>query len=439
MQRLNYSTVKMALNIRQSARTSVATLKARLDNGELAALEVAVKNVTLENLESHYNRFLTAHYELVGEAQEGELGAHEELLTGVENNYTAIRAALVRAIEEVREEERSVSNQSVHQQPLVNELRLGKVNIPKFAGEFHKWIPFRDMYLSLVHGKANLSTAVKYTILMESLTGEARQVIAGFLPTDDNYKSAWDTLMERYDNPRLIVSSLLTVFLGMETLTKETNTTLRRIVDITNETTRSLKALKRPVEHWDDMLVHIIITKLPKNTIIHWEMEQAGTELPKLDELLQFIAARARGLDHMVAYSGEKSATTNNNTVKKSEATAPKSHTSMGARSTRTNAPAAESNGCHRCSGPHMIAYCPELTGVNPLERFERVKGTNLCYNCLTPGHSSNKCLSHQRCRICGKKHHTILCRSQPTNETKQQATQSVTPSTSQASGTNEQ
>lgn len=77
----------MSLNIRQSARTSIATMKARLDNGELGDLEVAMKNVTLENLESHYNLFLAAHFELVGAGEMGELEAHETLFAGVEANY----------------------------------------------------------------------------------------------------------------------------------------------------------------------------------------------------------------------------------------------------------------------------------------------------------------------------------------------------------------
>lgn len=89
-------------------------------------------------------------------------------------------------------------------------------------------------------------------------------------------------------------------------------------------------------------------------------------ELPKLDELLQFIAARARGLDHMVAYSGEKATSTGNNTAKKSDVTTPKSHTSTGARSTRTSGSAADSNGCHLCHGQHGISRCPELTGLPP-------------------------------------------------------------------------
>ena len=33
-----------------------------------------------------------------------------------------------------------------------------------------------------------------------------------------------------------------------------------------------------------------------------------------------------------------------------------------------------------------------------------------LCYNCLTPGHSSKTCRSTKTCRTCGSHHHSSLC-----------------------------
>lgn len=166
-----------------------------------------------------------------------------------------------------------------------------------------------------MHNQPSLTVAAKYTRLMKAVQGEAAQVVAGFLPTDNNYEEAWSTLKSRYDNERLIINSHLTIFLNMEALPKETNTGLRRMVDITKQTTRSLKAMERPVEHWDDILIHVVTSKLPKSTIVDWEKQQKATELPTLDDLLELMESRARGLDHMTAGFVERSnkATVNNN------------------------------------------------------------------------------------------------------------------------------
>ena len=39
-----------------------------------------------------------------------------------------------------------------------------------------------------------------------------------------------------------------------------------------------------------------------------------------------------------------------------------------------------------------------------------------LCYNCLTPGHSSKRCHSTKTCRTCGSHHHSSLCYKASTN-----------------------
>lgn len=284
------------------------------------------------------------------------------------------------------------------------------MTLPEFNGEFHKWL---DM--AMVHEQDNLTVAAKYTRLMKALRGEAKQVVAGFLPTDDNYEEAWTTLKSRYDNDRLIINSHLTIFLNMEALPKETNTGLRRMVDITKQTTRSLKAMKRPVEHWDDILIHILTSKLPKETIVDWEKQQQGEKLPTLEELLKLMEGRARGLDHMTAGLVERSskAVMNTNSSHSKSSTTSKVTGAQGApKPLRSNLASSSKGQCYYCQGSHHVGRCPRLEDLPPAERFEKVKGSNLCYNCLCPGHSTAQCKSGSNCYKCGKRHHTILCRT---------------------------
>ena len=42
--------------------------------------------------------------------------------------------------------------------------------------------------------------------------------------------------------------------------------------------------------------------------------------------------------------------------------------------------------------------------------RKDRVMSLKLCFNCLTPGHSSKTCRSTRTCRTCGLHHHSSLC-----------------------------
>lgn len=394
-------------NIRSVAMAAIDKLYERRLSGVLAAFEVSVQQVMLGNLESHYARFTEAHMDLVGEATPQELEEHNVLFEAVEEKYTLVKAALCGAIEVKQEcSVGSFGTARTAQRGNGNDIRLEKINLPKFSGEFTKWIGFRDMFEAMVHKSTHFSTAAKYTRLVNALQGNAAQVIAGFLPTDDNYEAAWNTLKERYDNDRLIVASHLNTFLGMESLQKETSNGLRRMVDITNETTRSLEALKRPVEHWDDILVHILVSKLPRASIIHWEMEQKGTDLPKLKELLSFLEGRARGLDHMGPSSVEKPSTSNSS-AKKPSTNTPKAHTSTGSNTSKVS-----SGNCYHCQGNHHVGKCPKLEALPAAERFGHLKDSKLCYNCLYPGHSTRGCNSRFRCGKCNGNHHTILCRT---------------------------
>ncbi|KAI5632972.1 putative peptidase (DUF1758) domain-containing protein [Phthorimaea operculella] len=45
--------------------------------------------------------------------------------------------------------------------------------------------------------------------------------------------------------------------------------------------------------------------------------------------------------------------------------------------------------------------------------RIEYVKKNNLCFNCLAPGHSAKKCRLNMSCRICHKRHHTMVHQTQ--------------------------
>lgn len=428
------------LNLRSTASASIARLLGKMQAGELLTMEIAMQRVTLQNLESHYARFTTAHMELVADAATtDELDTHNELFVAVEDKYSQVKAVLDSAIEAAMESSASASFRTTNPRIDTSDIRLEKIHLPTFSGEFNKWLGFRDMFEAMVNTRANFSVAAKYTHLMKALKGDAAQVVAGFLPTDDNYEAAWKTLKDRYDNSRLIVSSHLNIFLGMESLQKETNSGLRRMIDITNETTRSLGAMKRPVEHWDDILVHILVSKLPKATIIHWEMEQKGTSLPKLIDLLQFLEGRARGLDHMGATANEKAGTgSSSGQPMKKSTSAPQTHTSTGTtpRLKRSNLPQSDQGKCHYCSGDHYIGKCPILEAIKPEDRFDKVKDSNLCYNCLTPGHSTKMCKSKYRCANCGGQHHTILCRTRtaPQAKAKAEASSGTSTNTSAAS-----
>ena len=65
---------------------------------------------------------------------------------------------------------------------------------------------------------------------------------------------------------------------------------------------------------------------------------------------------------------------------------------------------------CVHCnSAEHFVGYCPSFLLLSAKVRYEFAKRISLCINRLRKDHSTSKCASKSRCRICGLLHHTVL------------------------------
>lgn len=80
-----------------------------------------------------------------------------------------------------------------------NDVKLPRVIIPKFHGDYFKWAPFRDLF------STNLSNGQKMQLLKTLVDGEAAALISDLTVADVNFNSAWNRLLERYDNNRIVV------------------------------------------------------------------------------------------------------------------------------------------------------------------------------------------------------------------------------------------
>ena len=67
-----------------------------------------------------------------------------------------------------------------------------------------------------------------------------------------------------------------------------------------------------------------------------------------------------------------------------------------------------DKHSCRHCSGQHHLASCADFQKLSVRQRWCVVKPTNLCLNCLKPGHRCNSCLS-AACKAWSKKHHALL------------------------------
>lgn len=64
---------------------------------------------------------------------------------------------------------------------------------------------------------------------------------------------------------------------------------------------------------------------------------------------------------------------------------------------------------CPLCSASHLLHLCPTFISKNPNQRREIVNQTSRYFNCLSSKHVASACQSRFSCRVCHKRHHSML------------------------------
>lgn len=286
--------------------------------------------------------------------------------------------------------------------------RLPVIKIPNFDGTYYKWLEFRDTFESLIHVNNKIKAIHKFHYLCSYLEGEAARVVSNLEISDKNYSEAWGLLCERYNNTRTLVNNHLNSLFKVDSIVRESDKSLRFLVDHVTKNLRALQNLGQPTEHWDTLIVHIISSKLDPSTSLKWEEHRnnlPNSEMPTLIEFHKFLRSRADVLESVQRARQDRSnPTPNNNTSNKFYrfnkpsviAASPVHSTNRGIMN------------CFCCEGDHRIYDCPSFASKSAEERIMRATDLKLCLNCLRSGHTTQSCRLSS-CRICNKRHNTLL------------------------------
>jgi hypothetical protein len=266
-------------------------------------------------------------------------------------------------------------------------LKLPPIVIPKFNGAPEEWIPFRDMYLLMIHENSQLSGSQKFRFLKTSIIDKLSP-IKMMLETDEGYEEAWNIVLTYYDNKRKIVDSHFSAILNAKKMTSENYEELQQLI---NEFSCNIEALQRLVpeeELFEAFTAHLITQRLDANTRDLWESENAE-EIPRLSSVKKFLEKRRKVLC----------------TLSRPQAV------SKAANVFHVHAMSVEQSNmkCYLCSESHRLMDCPKFLKMEVTARFKFVKEKRLCFNCFSKSHGSKKCRNPQRCRSCDRPHHTLL------------------------------
>ncbi|KAM8702202.1 hypothetical protein ACLKA7_001894 [Drosophila subpalustris] len=306
---------------------------------------------------------------------------YEEVEIPEENGYD---------IKEYLKAERDVQGALAAKSPseCTNDRNLPRITIPKFDGDILKWTQFFDMFVSMVH-ETNMPTIRKMWYLKTSVVGEAERMIRQIDLKEDNYLHAWNILVDTYDNPRDIATTVLNRFLNQQAINDNVKS-LKELYIVTMESLASLKGLGIDISTWDPILIEVLRNKLDStNKTLYEQSISDSKHIQKQDTMLQFLDQRVR-----VLATGSKA----QNHAKRES----KGATCASSSTTRKD--------CLYCKKPNHVMFRYDDFRSKPVaERLNWVQRQKLCVNCFKADHMAKACQSKYKCFKCDKRHNTLL------------------------------
>ena len=208
----------------------------------------------------HNNNEFDAHQRDFGNLMERFTNAKVTLLTLLQQQDLLRQQAMLQ-----QQMQNDNNNNMEQQQQRIVEVRLPKLELPRFSGDTLEWPSFYDRFVAAVHAK-DINPCLKFEYLASCLVGEAAHAVMNIPITEANYEAAWDLLKKRYHNNRKIATMHLDRLLSVPAIGHDIGQDLRKLVDTTNECMRALRALELPTDGWDFMICNILEQKLDSQT-----------------------------------------------------------------------------------------------------------------------------------------------------------------------------
>ncbi|XP_011860876.1 PREDICTED: uncharacterized protein LOC105558010, partial [Vollenhovia emeryi] len=323
--------------------------------------------------------------------QEWERGEHEDSIVRIEAHLRDLQLSVTEAGQATIGNDTTMvtSNSRAASMDLSTHatIKLPEIKITTFDGEWENWLSFKNVFTELIHNNQQLTDAQRFYYLQSYvIAGSAKQYID--LPlTAENYSIAWKQLRDHFDESRIVKKHVKGLY-ELKKCQEDSAPSLQTLIDGIWKNFHALKALRQPVDQWDALLTHLILTKLDARSRGEVEKAAPSDRLQTFTELMTLLADRVRILEAVSSVEPNKA----KSKVDKSS----KSLVAMNALP------------CSICKGEHAIFRCKSFLDMTPQLRLETVRKRSLCYNCLTSAHTKQDCKAGN-CRICHKRHHTLL------------------------------
>ncbi|XP_058827011.1 uncharacterized protein LOC131686992 [Topomyia yanbarensis] len=306
--------------------------------------------VRLERLDDLWEKISESIYEVEAHEDFTDSDVYLKERTDFENRYYDIKSFLLdkaKDLQDVVQLDQSTRAADATLHGGMDHVRLPQIKLQNFDGNIDEWLSFRDLFTSLIHWKPDLPEVEKFHYLKGCLGGEAKALIDPLKITRGNYLIAWETLLKRYNNSKLLKRRQIHALFKLPTLGKESVVELQGLLEGFERSIQTLDQVVQPADYKDLLLIEILSSRLDTNTRRGWEELSSTKEQDTLKELTDFIQRRIRILESLpikTADNRQESAAT----IKKK----PWVRVSNSAMQNTTGK-------CPACPDNHLLHLCP--------------------------------------------------------------------------------
>ncbi|UYV77878.1 hypothetical protein LAZ67_15002653 [Cordylochernes scorpioides] len=377
----------------------------------------------LEQLNESFNELKLVDHEIETLLETDDL---EKELQGVEEYREKYITWRFRANKKIRQSDfhgenipnsnsRIDENEMRHYVPSCTTVKLPKLMISKFYGNFSDWLTFWNSFDAAIHQNNSLNPIDKFNYLKSHLGGTALNTVEGFALSADNYEKAIKLLKDRFGREDILISRHMNNLLSMRPLkTSNDVRTFRELFDNLCVQIRSLESLNVSIDVYGQLLCPIIIKLLPADLNL-----ELNKELPTgyvINDLITFLerqlTAREKSFRNEIGTGNES--TSKPNLVNKHPKTRFYNEKPIATASELLNS-VHKSNECVFCGKDnHGSPKCDFAANMSLNEKRSLMKKKGVCFKCLRPSHLSKFCRNVVRCSICNMSSHLdVMCTKQ--------------------------
>lgn len=226
------------------------------DQNELEDLEFI-----LNRTEKYYDLFTKSHFALLTDvnlSNKDALTSEYEVLTDEFHTLSVRIESAISQLKVAEEPKIDTSNLSSFIEKCMsrstNDIRLPRIEVPKFDGDLSKWPEFRELFCTMIHDNKKLNDVQKIQYLKTQVSGTAAEVIKHFHVNANNYSTAWNLLNKRYNNKKLIINNNLKRLLTQRYIRDEKSSDVKCLLDTTKEIIYSLENYGEKISAWNSII-----------------------------------------------------------------------------------------------------------------------------------------------------------------------------------------